>query len=100
MNKKSQEKKIIYCILLRLTHRRRAVSQAIEILLKIYMILLFYLLHMILLFSCCFEEMAGNTSTVREVSRLFCRVSYEDKHISKMVTCLLNQRLKCVDYYF
>ena len=36
MNKKSQEKKIIYCILLRLTHRRRAVSQAIEILLEIY----------------------------------------------------------------
>ena len=34
------------------------------------------------------------------VTRLFCRVSYEDKHISKMVTCLLNQRLKCVDYYF
>ena len=48
MNKKSQEKKIIYCILLRLTHRRRAVSQAIEILLEIYM--------------------AGNTSTVREVT--------------------------------
>ena len=57
MNKKSQEKKIIYCILLRLTHRRRAVSQAIEILLEIY-----------ILFSCCFEEMAGNTSTVREVT--------------------------------
>ena len=50
---------------------RRAVSQAIEILLEIYIIFL-----------------------------LFGRVSYEDKHISKMVTCLLNQRLKCVDYYF
>ena len=39
-----------------------------------------------------------NSCDATSLPELDCSVSYVDKHISKMVTCLLNQRVKCVDY--